>query len=114
MSSGGIVVAHLALAVIIWIAGFLLFGRFIAPHWKVVGKLLVYLVVTAILSRTVGHFALIWIIGHPALGIAGHIWWCRKHGIDWLTCEPREKYLALRPWAAADGFAREIANRPQN
>jgi uncharacterized membrane protein len=108
------VLVHLALASIIWIAGFLLFGRFIAPRWKVVGKLLVYLLVTAMLSRTVGHFALIWIIAHPVLGIAGHIWWCRKHGINWLTCEPREKYLALRPWAAADGFAREIANRPQN
>ena len=48
--------------------------------------------------------ALIWIIGHPSLGVAGHIWWCRRHGIDWLTCEPRDRYLELRPWAKEDAF----------
>lgn len=96
--------AHLLLAAALWTAGFLLFGRFIAPRWKVVGKLAFYLGVSTLLSDTVGAWALIWIVGHPLLGIAGHVWWCHRHGIDWLTCRPRDRYLALRPWAAGDGF----------
>lgn len=95
---------HLALALLLWAAGFLLFGRFIVPRWKVVGKLAFYLTVAAVLSATVGDWALLWIVGHPLLGIAGHVWWCRRHGIHWLTCRPRDRYLALRPWAAQDGF----------
>jgi uncharacterized membrane protein len=89
----------LTVAVFTWAAGYALLGRFIAPRWKIFGKLAFYLAASAVLSSLVGHWSLIWIIGHPALGIGGHIWWCRQHGIDWLTCEPRERYLELRPWA---------------
>jgi hypothetical protein len=86
----------LGLAGGIWATGYLLFGRFIAPRWKVAGKLGFYLVVVALLHRLVGSWALIWLIGHPLLGIAGHFWWCRRNGINWITCQPRDKYLALR------------------
>ncbi len=95
---------HLALAAVLWLVGFLLFGHCIAPRWKVAGKLVFYLGVAAVLSYFFGPWALAWIVGHPLLGIGGHVWWCRRHGIDWLRCEPREKYLVLRPWAAQDGF----------
>lgn len=98
---------HLTLAMSLWAIGFLLFGRFIAPRWKVAGKLAFYLVVAALLSYFAGPWSLIWIVGHPFLGIGGHIWWCRKHGINWVSCQPRDTYLALRPWAADDGFARK-------
>jgi hypothetical protein len=97
---------HLGLALVIWLTGFALFGRFIVPRWKVGGKLIFYLAVTALLSAWLGNWALIWIVGHPGLGVAGHIWWCRQHGINWITCQPRDRYMELRPWAAADGFAR--------
>lgn len=96
---------HLATALLLWLAGYALFGRFIAPRWKVSAKLAFYLVISILLSLTAGHMALLWIIGHPLAGIAGHIAWCRRHGINWLTCRPRDRYLALRPWAARDGFA---------
>lgn len=92
-----------------WLVGFALFGRFVAPRWKLVGKLLVYLGVTGLLSATVGKWALVWIFGHQLLGVAGHIWWCRKHEINWFTCEPRDRYLALRPWAVEDGFGKRAA-----
>ena len=95
---------HTALALALWITGFIFFGRFIVPRWKVAGKLVFYIGVSILLSALFGHWSLIWIIGHPLLGIAGHAWWCRKNGINWLTCQPREKYLGLRPWTAKDGF----------
>ena len=94
----------LSIAFALWLGSFVVFGRFIVPRWKVGGKLVFYLAVTALLSAWVGHWSLIWVIGHPALGISGHVWWCRTHEISWLTCEPRDRYLALRPWAAQDGF----------
>jgi hypothetical protein len=51
----------------------------------------------------VGPYALIFIIGHQLLGGIGHFWICRKHGINWLTCEPEEKYLELtEKWARGD------------
>ena len=98
------VVIDLGLALAIWLAGFAVFGRFIAPRWKVGGKFIIYMAVSAVLSAWIGHWSLIWIVGHQLLGVAGHVWWCRGHGINWLTCQPRVRYLELRPWAAADGF----------
>jgi hypothetical protein len=97
-------IGFLGLACCIWAAGYLMFGQFIAPRWKAAGKLGFYLVVVALLHRLVGQWALIWLIGHPLAGIAGHAWWCRRNGINWITCQPRDKYLSLRPWATADGF----------
>lgn len=99
-----LILIQTGLALVIWLAGYALFGRFITPRWKVGGKLIFYLAVSAALTAWVGGWALIWIVGHQGLGIGGHIWWCRKHGINWITCQPRDQYLALRPWAAEDGF----------
>ena len=96
--------AYLALAAAVWGASYLLFGRFIVPRWKVAAKLGFYLAGVALLHYLTGRWALIWVIGQPALGIAGHIWWCRRNAINWITCHPRGRYLALRPWAAGDGF----------
>ena len=94
----------LTIGAVLQIVLFAIFGRFIAPRWKVAGKLVFFFLVAGLLSWTVGHWSLIWIVGHPLLGVGGHIWWCRKHGIDWLTCQPRDTYLELRPWAVGDGF----------
>ncbi len=96
----------LGIALVLWCAGFVLFGRFIVPRWKVAGKLLFYLALAVLLSYQFDHWSLLWIIGHPLLGIGGHIWWCQRHGINWLSCRPRAKYLQLRPWASRDGFTR--------
>jgi len=32
----------------------------------------------------------------PGLGLAFHLWWCKKHGINPLTAEPKECYYELR------------------
>lgn len=55
--------------------------------------------VTALLGRTVGRpWTFAWIGGLPLVGASFHLWWCRKHGIDPLTAEPRERYRQLRGW----------------
>ena len=96
-------VLDLSIALGLWVVGYGLFGRFVTPQWKIVGKLLFYIGVAAGLSYYLGHWSLIWIIGHPAIGIGGHIWWCRRHGIHPVACTPRDRYLELRPWAREAG-----------
>lgn len=55
--------------------------------------------VTAVLGRTAGRpWTFGWIGGVPLVGLTFHLWWCRKHGIDPLTAEPRERYYQLRGW----------------
>ena len=39
-----------------------------------------------------------WIFGLPGVGLGFRLWWCRKHGTDPLTAEPRERYHELRGW----------------
>jgi len=99
-----------SLAVLLTIAGglqvflFALFGRFEVPRWKVLSKIGFYFVLTWILATAFGWWSVIWIAGHPALGVVAHAFWCGNHGIDWRTCEPRDEYLRLRPWRG-DSFA---------
>lgn len=98
------VTADLLIALAVWLLGFALFGRFISPRWKVLGKLVFFMLVAWVLAMLVGHWSMVWILGHPLLGIGGHVWWCKRNDINWLTCSPRDKYLGLRPWANGDGF----------
>lgn len=95
---------YLALALVIWCVGYVFFGgRFVRPKWKQPGKLLAYLAISWGLLLWVGHYALIFIVGHQAIGAIGHYRICKKHGIDWRTCQPEEKYLALtEKWARGD------------
>jgi hypothetical protein len=99
------------LAILLLIAALLqlllyrVFGRFVAPRWKIFPKFGFYFLITWILATSLGWWSLVWIIGHPVLGILAHAFWCRNHGIDWRTCEPREAYLRLRPWGRDDGLA---------
>lgn len=60
-----------------------------------------YYGITALLGRTVGRpWTLGWVAGLPLVGAGFHTWWCRKHGINPLTAEPRDRYMQLRGWAA--------------
>jgi len=34
----------------------------------------------------------------PGVGLAFHLWWCRRHGIYSLRAEPKELYYELRGW----------------
>ncbi len=94
----------LAGAVVLWLAGYhFCGGRFVRPRWKQLGKLVVYFTFSWLLLRWVGDWALLFIFGHQASGWVGHVFICRKHGIDWRTCQPEEKYLALtEKWARGD------------
>ncbi len=93
----------LGLAVFLWVLGYVHTGRFVRPRWKIPGKFLFYTGVSALLTYWWDYYALFFIVGHPALGIFFHSLACRKHGINWLTCEPRAKYIALQEkWAKGD------------
>jgi hypothetical protein len=64
---------------------------------------MIYMTVSYILLIWVRHYALIFIIGHQALGGLGHYMICRKYGIDFWTCRHEEKYQALtEKWARGD------------
>ncbi|MEM9492045.1 MAG: hypothetical protein AAGC55_23060 [Myxococcota bacterium] len=90
----------MAIALALWLPMALWFGRLVRPHWKVIGKAAFYFAVAYGLARAFGHWSLLFILGHPVLGLLGHLAICRKHAIDWWTCEPRERYLAAQTqWA---------------
>ena len=95
---------YFVLAIAIWFLSYRYFGgRFIRPKWKKAGKLIAYLLISAVLLLSIGHYALIFIFGHQLLGGIGHIVICNKNGIDWRTCQPEEKYIALtEKWAKGD------------
>lgn len=94
---------YMILALVIWIAGFLHSGRFVRPKWKIPGKLFFYLGLSYAMVHWFGHWALLFIIGHPLIGLIFHIMVCKKSQINWLTCEPREKYIQLQEkWAKGD------------
>ncbi|MCH9682145.1 MAG: hypothetical protein K0V04_11975 [Deltaproteobacteria bacterium] len=92
----------LLVALTLHVAGLAWWGRMVRPQWKLLGKTVFYLGVSAALDLWVGPWALVFIVGHPLLGLAGHVWICRTHGINVLTCEPRQRYLDLQTsWARA-------------
>lgn len=95
---------YLGLALVIWCVSYRLFGgRFVRPHWKKPGKLVAYLTISLGLLIWVKHYALIFIVGHQLLGGVGHFMICKKHDIDWWTCQPEEKYVALtEKWAKGE------------
>lgn len=99
----------MTVAVALWSLMALRYGSLVRPRWKLPGKALFYLGVALALASTVGHWSLIFIVGHQLLGFVGHLAMCRKHAIDWWTCEPRDRYLALQTEWAED---RRYSNRP--
>ena len=62
----------------------------------------------AALPLRVGPGTPVLVIAHPIVRLAGHVRWCRKREIDWLTCEPRNRRLALRPRALHDGVTPSV------
>lgn len=95
---------YIGAAALIWGAGFMICGgKHIRPKWKQSGKLISYLIFTTILLIWVGHYAVIFIIGHQMIGWVFYYKICKEHGIDWKTCEPADKYLALmEKWGRGD------------
>ena len=90
----------MAIAAALLVLMALRYGALVRPRWKLPGKVLFYLGVSLALAATVGHWSLIFIIGHQLAGFIGHLVICHKHEIHWWTCEPRDRYLALQTrWA---------------
>jgi ABC-type transport system involved in multi-copper enzyme maturation permease subunit len=92
---------YLLLAFVIWCLFYHFFGgRFIRPNWKKPGKLTLYLIISWWLLAWIGHYALVFIILHPISGAMGHCFICKKYDINWRTCQPEKKYIALTErWA---------------
>lgn len=91
------------LAVMIWFIGFFHNGKFVRPKWKIPGKFIFYVGVSFLLTHWFNHYALFFIVGHPLIGFMFHLKICKKHDINWISCEPKEKYLALQEkWAKGD------------
>lgn len=94
---------YLLLATLIWLLGYLHNGKFVRPKWKIPGKFLFYLGISAALVHWWEHWSLVFIIGHPLLGFLFHLKVCRNHDIHWLTCTPQDQYIALQEkWAKGD------------
>ena len=87
---------YLLLAVLIWFLGYFHTGRFVRPKWKIPGKFIFYIAVSYGLAYWFEHWSLIFIIGHPLIGLIFHIRACRKNDINWVNCEPRDKYIELQ------------------
>ena len=96
-------IIYLFIAITIWVAGYFHNGRFIRPKWKIPGKFIFYVGVSFALVYWLGHWGLIFILGHPIIGLIFHIKVCKENNIDCVTCEPREKYIELQEkWAKGD------------
>ena len=94
---------YLLIAACIWFVGYFHNGRFVRPKWKIPGKFIFYMGVSFALVHWFGHWGLLFIVGHPLIGLIFHVNVCRKNDINWVTCEPREKYLELEEkWAKGD------------
>lgn len=95
--------SYILLATLIWTAGYFHTGKFVRPRWKQPGKFLFYVIVSGALVYGFKHYGLLFIVGHPLLGLIFHIKVCRKHQINWKTCEPKAQYLALQEkWARGE------------
>jgi hypothetical protein len=95
---------QLTLAVVLQAFLYALFGRFVTPRWKLLPQTAFYFAITWILAASLGWWSLVWTIGHPALGVFAHAFWCGKNGIDWRTCEPRDEYLRRSPLGVGSSF----------
>jgi hypothetical protein len=73
--------------------------QLIWPTYKRYGKVAVSLVASAVLSWAVGWWSLLFILGHPLAGIAGHIWWCKRHKLPVLRPDPDAYRRTQEKWA---------------
>ncbi len=93
------------IALLVQLGLFARFGRVALPPSRFLAQAGFYFLIAWILAGALGWWSLAWILGHPALGVLAHATWCRNHGIDWRTCEPRDEYLRKVPWGPGGGIA---------
>lgn len=102
-----------AVVMSIFAVGSVVFGKFEQhkPRWRRVLKQLVVLAIMVALSSFAGRawsFGLIGVMGLAALYV--HLVWLPSHGINGITAEPYDAYLALVTRKRRDG--RPAADRP--
>lgn len=85
----------LTLAALPHALGLLCTWRLIWPRWKVIGKSIAYFGVVAWLSSMIGHWSLVPAYAHQGVGLALHLWFCRRHGFTWYAVEDPQRYVAL-------------------
>lgn len=94
---------YIILAILIWFIGYFHHGKFVKPRWKIPGKFFFYVGVSFALSYWFLHWSLLFIVLHPLIGFIFHVRVCKKHHINWKTCEPKQKYIELQEkWAKGD------------
>jgi hypothetical protein len=96
------VLFDVALALPPFVVGLVLTWRVIWPRWKVYGKSVAYVVGVAVLSFFLGHWSVVLGWAHQAMGLAFHLWFCRRNGFTWYSVEDPDRYIALsKAWAGA-------------
>lgn len=70
----------------------------ICPNWKRYGKVIFSLLIATVLAINFGWWSLIFVIGHPLIGLAVHIWWCRKCGLNWKSPDADEYRASQQAW----------------
>ncbi len=80
-------VPALALAAVTW--------RVVWPRWKLVGKLLLHPVFYFACALVIGDWSVPLAWAHQGAGLAGHVWFSKKHGFTWYAVEDPERYVAL-------------------
>lgn len=87
-----------AIVMSLFAVGGVVFGRFEMhkPAWRRLLKQVAFVVAMVAMADGVGRT---WAYGALALVLAAvvviHAWWLPKHGINGVTAEPYDKYLAL-------------------
>lgn len=91
-------VPALLLAAVTW--------RLVWPRWKLVGKLLLHPCLYLALALLIGHWSVpvAWV--HQGVGLAGHVWFSKKHGFTWYAVEDPARYVALSK-ASVEALARK-------
>lgn len=66
------------------------------PWWRRAAKFAAVIAVLALIGAAFGRLAVYAVLGLLAIGqVILHAWWFPRHGINGLTAEPYDKYLAL-------------------
>jgi len=89
---------------VLHVLGTSVFGPFETgtPWWRLALKWGIVILLTWVLYRAVGHWAMLAVIVPAAAGTAFHFTWCRKNGIDPWKATPRRRYYELRGWEWAE------------
>jgi hypothetical protein len=83
--------------------------QLIWPQWKRWGKLALHPVLYFGLALLIEYWSVPVASVHQSLGLAGHVWFSKKHGFTWYAVEDPDRYVALSK-AAVTSFGAERAS----